>query len=218
MARIAVCVALALAACTPTQSPTARRTGMVMSLGGVAGLTASAAATGVADTKDLVVGFSVISGVGIITYAVGELSDPPKGPRRETEPQKLRRWARILTERAAGAARENKCPRVRRLERRVNLYDREVHDFVFMKDPEIMKCIAPATGQPPAEEGLHLADPSLSPVPGTNAVHAPADATRDDAAPAPAPTNDDARPRREGTAPAEETPPPPPILPPPPKD
>ena len=120
-----------------------------MSLVGVIGLIGSAAATSFADTHDLVVGFSAMSGIGICTYAVGELSDPPKGAPPETETQKLRRWARTLTERAGGAAREGKCARVRRLEKRVHLYDPEVHDFVFMRDPEIQKCYAGAPTPPP---------------------------------------------------------------------
>jgi hypothetical protein len=33
---------------------------------------------------------------------------------------------------------------VRRLEKRVNLYNRDVHDFVFMRDPEILKCFEAA--------------------------------------------------------------------------
>jgi hypothetical protein len=90
---------------------------------------------------------SVTSAFGITLFAVGDLTDPMRGPAPETEAQKLRRWAKILTERAGGAAREGRCPRVRRLERRVNLYNREIHDFVFMKDPEIVKCLE----APPAE-------------------------------------------------------------------
>ena len=27
----------------------------------------------------------------------------------------------------------------------MNLYDREVHDFVFMRDPAIVRCLASAT-------------------------------------------------------------------------
>ncbi len=36
-----------------------------------------------------------------------------------------------------------------RLERRVNVYDREVHDFVFMRDPAIVKCLEGAPAAPP---------------------------------------------------------------------
>lgn len=135
---------------------------MVMSLAGVVGLIASASASAVADTHDLVLGFSALSAIGIGTYAVADLSDPPKGVPPETEDQKLRRWARILTSRAEGAARDGNCGRVRRLEKRVHLYDREVHDFVFMRDPEIMKCYA-ATGT------------GASTIPATSSTEAPPD-------------------------------------------
>jgi hypothetical protein len=145
MVRVVVCLVLATSACKPAHVPPARRAGMVMSLAGVVGLIASAATSAVADTHDLVVGFSALSAIGIGTYAVADLSDPPKAMRPETEDQKLSRWARILTSRAGGAARDGNCSRVRRLEKRVHLYDPEVHDFVFMRDPEILKCYA-ATG------------------------------------------------------------------------
>ena len=83
-----------------------------------------------------------MSAVGIIGYAIGELGDPTfGGPPPETIAQRNRRWAKILTERAAGAAREGKCARVRRLEIRVHIYDPEIHDFVFMRDPEIARCL-----------------------------------------------------------------------------
>lgn len=162
MARFAAWLALVIGACTPAQSPAARGVGKVMAVGGVVGLAASAAASGVAETRELVTGFSVISAVGIITYAVGELSDPPKGRAPETEQHKLRRWARILTGRASGAAREGNCPRVRRLERRVNLYDREVHDFVFMRDPEIVRCLE-GEAAPPAPAPVPT--PAVAPAP-----------------------------------------------------
>jgi hypothetical protein len=145
MVRLVVCFALAASACMPSQVPAARRVGMTMSLVGVVGLIASAATSGVADTRDLVVGFSAASGIGICTFAVADLSDPPRALRPETEDQKLRRWARTLTARASGAAREGKCDRVRGFEQRVRLYDPETHDFVFMRDPEIQKCYAGAT-------------------------------------------------------------------------
>lgn len=165
MVRLVVCLTLAATACRPAHAPTARRTGMVMSLVGVVGLIASAAATSVADTHDLVVAFSATSGLGVATYAVGELSDPPRGIPPETEDQKLNRWARTLTERAGGAAREGKCARVRRLEQRVRLYDPEVHDFVFMRDPEIQKCYAavgPSTS-PPTSSTEPPAEPTEEP-------------------------------------------------------
>jgi hypothetical protein len=127
-------------ACTPAQAPTARKVGKVMAIAGVAGLIAAATTSTIFDhTQELVFGFSVISATGIGMYAAGELSAPDEPA--ETMPQRHHRWARILTERAAGAARDGRCPRVRRLESRVRGYDREIHDFVFMRDPEILKCM-----------------------------------------------------------------------------
>src|SRR5262245_55659669 len=143
MARAIVWLAVATAACTPAQAPAARKIGEVIAVGGVAGLTGSAAAIRVADVHELVYGFSAISAAGIITFAIGELMSPPPGPRKETIPERNHRWAQILTERAQGAARDGRCPRVRRLEVKVAGYDAEVHDLVFMRDPEILKCLSP---------------------------------------------------------------------------
>jgi hypothetical protein len=140
MVRIALCLVVAVGACTPAQAPTARKVGKVLALGGVAGLIAAATTSTVFDhTHELIIGFSVISATGIGLYAAGELATPEE--TKETVPQRNHRWARILTERAAGAARDGRCPRVRRLESRVRVYDREIHDFVFMRDPEILKCM-----------------------------------------------------------------------------
>ena len=92
---------------------------------------------------DLVLGFSLVSGAGIVGYAVGEIEDPAfAGAPPETREQRHRRWAKILTQRAAGAAREGNCARVRRLEPRVRDYDPELHDFVFLRDPEIARCLS----------------------------------------------------------------------------
>ena len=150
MARIALCLLLAIAACTPAQAPIARRVGEVLSLAGVAGLIGTSAATHYLDntTDDLLISCSVISAIGILTFAAGELAGPA-GPRRETLPERHTRWAKILTERAAGAARDGRCPRVRRLELRVRIYDAEIHDFVFMRDPEILKCMTEPTPADP---------------------------------------------------------------------
>lgn len=126
-----------------------RKTGMVMALGGVAAIIASALATRWTESGDeMLIGSEIISATGILTYAYAELTWPPGG-REETPTERFRRWAKILTQRAAGAAREGRCARVRRLEIRVHKYDREVHDFVFMKDPEIQRCLT--TPVPPAE-------------------------------------------------------------------
>lgn len=90
------------------------------------------------------VGFSLLSGAEILTYAIGELEDPaPAGEPPETLDQRHRRWVKIhLTQRAAGAAREGNCARVCRLELRVRDYDPELHDFVFLCDPEIERSLS----------------------------------------------------------------------------
>jgi hypothetical protein len=129
---------------------------MIASIGGVVGLTASAAATAVAETDRLVPLFSLVSAIGIGLYAVGELTDPTFETRTETTAEKHHRWARILTERAFRYAREGNCRRVRRVEKRVNVYDREFHDFVFMRDPEILKCMSSEAADPA---------PAVSPTP-----------------------------------------------------
>ncbi len=152
MVRIALCLVLAIGACTPAQAPKARRIGEVLSLSGVAGLIVTSAVTGLmggAQTKTLLIGFSLTSAAGIVTFAAGDLAEPA-GPRAETRTERNHRWAKILTERAGGAAREGRCARVRRLEIRVRIYDPEIHDFVFMRDPEILKCLTqPPTTLPP---------------------------------------------------------------------
>ena|GEM_PF-3784807 len=125
---------------------------MVASIGGVIGLTAGAAASAIADTSEVVAGFSLISAIGIGLYAAGELTDPAFETRVETTVEKHHRWARILTERAFRYAREGNCPRVRRVEKRVNVYDREFHDFVFMRDEEIAKCMSAAKDPPRATD------------------------------------------------------------------
>ncbi|MGE0546551.1 MAG: hypothetical protein AB7O24_19125 [Kofleriaceae bacterium] len=154
MVRIALAAVVVVAACQPAQVPLARRAGQVMAIGGVAGLVGTAIATRYTDVPDeMLYGFSAISAIGIIAYAIVELTYPVAGPPPETQAQKYRRWAKVLTERAAGAAREGKCPRVRRLERRVRTYDPEVHDFVFMRDPEIRRCLEMAPSPPSPDAG-----------------------------------------------------------------
>jgi hypothetical protein len=143
---------LAFAGCTHAQAPKARLAGEILAITGVAGLVVGALTSKYSgDHLGEIMGTaSVTSALGITLFAVGDLTDPMRGPKPETEAQKHRRWAKILTERAGGAAREGRCPRVRRLEKRVNLYNREIHDFVFMKDPEILKCFeAPPPHQEP---------------------------------------------------------------------
>lgn len=115
-----------------------------MSITGVAGIVAGVLVTHATPRgHDLVLGFSLVSAAGIVTYAIGELNDPAlAGAPPETLEQRHRRWAKILTQRAAGAAREGNCARVRRLEIRVRDYDPELHDFVFLRDPEIARCLS----------------------------------------------------------------------------
>jgi len=141
MVRI-VAVVVALGACSPAQAPRARHVGEALSLGGVTGLVGTALASPHIDHDGYFIStFSVMSVLGIAIFAAGELATPE--PIRETRPERNHRWAQILTERAAGAARDGRCRRVRHLETRVRYYDREIHDFVFMRDPEILKCMNP---------------------------------------------------------------------------
>jgi hypothetical protein len=155
MVRIALCLALA-SACTHAQSPRVRHAGEALSLAGVAGLILTSITTRYSKsyTGEMLFGFSVMSGAGIMTYALAELSGP-SGGSSESLPARNHRWARILTERALGAARSSQCPRVRHLEMRVRVYDLTIHDLVFMRDPEILKCMsevpAPDPETAPAE-------------------------------------------------------------------
>jgi hypothetical protein len=135
---------LALAGCTHEQAGHARTAGEVMAITGVAGIIAGVLVTRATPRgHDLVLGFSLVSAAGIVSYAIGELNDPAHASApAETLEQRHRRWAKILTQRAAGAAREGNCDRVRRLELRVRDYDPELHDFVFLRDPEIVRCLS----------------------------------------------------------------------------
>jgi hypothetical protein len=163
-ARWVACLTLAAAACTRAQAPRLRLASEIAALGGIAGVIASAAATAATeDAEPFVAGFSVVSAAGIITYAVSVLSDA--GPPAETVEQRHRRWAKILTERAAGAAREGKCPRVRRLQARVRQYDPEVHDFVFLRDPEILRCLQSPLEEPSPDQTSPEQPPPLPPSP-----------------------------------------------------
>ncbi|HET9623847.1 MAG TPA: hypothetical protein VFP84_20890 [Kofleriaceae bacterium] len=134
-----IVIALVATGCTRASAPRARLAGEIASLTGVGGIVASASLTGVSgDFKKAVIGFSVLTLVGMVTYAVGELTDPSADdPALEHQ-----RWARELTRQAARDARAGKCADVRQLEPRVRGYDAEVHDLVFMRDPEIARCLA----------------------------------------------------------------------------
>ncbi len=157
----AVVLALAIAGCSPAHAPKARTAGKVMSLTGVGGLIVAAFAAGFTGdaTREIVAGFSILSAVGIGTYAVGDLSQP-SGGHEETVPQRHHRWARILTDRAYGYARDGRCHRVKHIETRVRFYDRDLHDFVFMRDPEIVKCLTvpPSTVESPIQESETVID------------------------------------------------------------
>jgi hypothetical protein len=149
MTRLALCLVLLVSACTPAQAPIARRVGMVMSVGGVVGIVGSAFATRYTERADAgLLGFSIVSAAGILLYAAGDLSQPETVYKQESLPQRHHRWAKILTEHAAGAARSGNCARVRKFEPRVRVYDAEVHDFVFMRDPEILRCLSRTTPSP----------------------------------------------------------------------
>jgi hypothetical protein len=65
---------------------------------------------------------------------------------------------------------------VRRLEKRVHLYDREVHDFVFMRDPEIVRCLEPPSPAPapdPSTPAGELVAPTPDEPPGEASTSAP---------------------------------------------
>jgi hypothetical protein len=153
MVRLALWLTLAATACTPGHAPAVRSAGKWSAIGGVSGLIATAvAAQYTTKTRDLVFAFSFMSAGGVVLYAIGETSMPPE-VETETLSERHTRWAKILTERAMGAAREGHCARVQRLQPKIRGYDPEVHDFVFMSDPEIVKClsVAPATPTTPHE-------------------------------------------------------------------
>ncbi len=146
---------LAVGACTPAQAPIARKVGQYLAIGGTAALTVTATLEGYTDAAhDLMIGSAVASAVGIILYAYVELSQPEVTYLKEPRAVRNRRWAKILSERASGAARENRCGRVRRLERRIFEYDRDTHDFILMADPEVIRCLTttPPTSLAPGEE------------------------------------------------------------------
>ena|SRR5688572_9347528 len=153
MARGALFILLvATTACAPARSKTAGRIGMGMAIGGVAGIVASAAAAPYTEhSREMMIGASAVSAAGILVYASHELSGPEIIYKQETREQRHSRWARILTEHAAGAARDGNCARVRKFEPRVRVYDANYHDFVFMRDPEILRCLEPAAAEPPPE-------------------------------------------------------------------
>lgn len=159
MARYALfAVLLATSGCAPARHKMVGRTGMVMAISGVVGIVASAAAAPYTEhSDDMMIGASAISATGILLYASHELSGPEVIWKQESRTQRHSRWARILTEHAAGAARSGNCARVRKFEPRVRVYDANYHDFVFMRDPEILRCL----DQPrPEGESTESTEPS----------------------------------------------------------
>jgi hypothetical protein len=145
--RAGLVIAVLVAACAPARSTAVGRTGMTLALAGVVGILASTAASGHTDSADeMMVAGSAASATGIVLYAAHELSGPEVVYRQESTTQRHARWARILTEHAAGAARSGNCAPVRKFEPRVRVYDSNVHDFVFMRDPEILRCLVPTPG------------------------------------------------------------------------
>lgn len=178
-ARLVALAVLSLGGCTAKQAPVARTVGKVLSIGGVIGIVGGAlGARFTGHGQELLVGFSVVSGVGIATYAFGDLSQPEILYKQETLPQRHHRWAKILTERAGGAAREGRCARVRRLEARVQRYDPAVHDLIFMRDPEILRCLgqaAPESGLFPSEQSEPIVPPDPTPLVPIPPVPKPSD-------------------------------------------
>ena len=154
-------VLASLGGCQPARSKAVGNTGMAMAIGGVVGIIASAAAAPhTSHSDEMMLGASAVSAAGILLYAAHELSGPEIVYRQETKTQRYSRWARILTEHAAGAARSGNCVPVRKFQPRVHVYDSNIHDFVFMRDPEILRCLSPEpveevplpTESPPATE------------------------------------------------------------------
>jgi hypothetical protein len=141
----ALLLVVLFAGCAPARSKVVGRTGMVMAIVGVTGIIGSAlASSSTTHAGEMMIGASAVSAAGITLYASHELSGPEVVLRQETPEVRHSRWARILTEHAAGAARNGNCAPVRKFEPRVRVYDANYHDFVFMRDPEILRCLTPA--------------------------------------------------------------------------
>lgn len=154
-------LAMSVAGCTHAQAPKARMAGEILAISGVVGLIGGALLSRYTSshTAEVMGSFSIMSALGITLYAIGEQTDPMTDAVPETPEQTHRRWAKILTERAAGAAREGNCMRVQHLEKRVAGYNHDVHDFVLMRDPIIVRCLeAPAPAITPEAESRTLPD------------------------------------------------------------
>jgi len=137
---------VAAVGCAPARPKLVGRTSMIMALAGVATIITAAAISGRSKYADeLMVGGSAISAAGIVLYAAHEMSGTETVYVQESTERKHARWARILTDHAAGAARSGNCAPVRKFEPRVRVYDANYHDFVFMRDPEILRCLSPSS-------------------------------------------------------------------------
>src|SRR5881394_1578222 len=101
--RALIGVMVLAAGCTHSTAPKARLAGEILSITGVVGLMGGALTQPYngGHTGEVMATFSVTSALGIGLYAAGELTDPT-GQSTETVPEKHRRWAKILTERAGG--------------------------------------------------------------------------------------------------------------------
>lgn len=154
MRAVSLAAVLAIAGCSPAMAPRAKTVGKVVSLSSVGGLIVAAFAASYIgpNSREIVMGLSSLAAIGVGTYAAGDLSHPPANS--ESTAERHHRWARVLTDRAYGYARDGRCWRVRNIDPRVRHYDRDHHKTVFMRDPEIVKCLTTAPLQtepePPA--------------------------------------------------------------------
>lgn len=149
----ALMLGLLCAGCSAAQHPGVGRAGMVMAITGVAGIVASATiGQKTSQGDEMMIGAEALSAAGIVLFASHEMSGPEIVYKQESLEHKHTRWARVLTEHAVGAARDGNCARVRKWEPRVRVYDVNVHDLVFMRDPEILRCLEPAIPEPRAIE------------------------------------------------------------------
>jgi hypothetical protein len=164
MLRLAA-LALVSTSCTPAQAPIARKTGAVFAIGGVAGLVTSGviAKASDIDMTYVSIGAALVSLAGMAVFAVGDLSGHPTGTAvaaaDEPDGATKHRWAQTWLDRAQEAARRGDCERVQSIEPRIRRLDAELHDVVFMRDPDIVKCLhatepeAPSRAAPVTPDG-----------------------------------------------------------------
>jgi hypothetical protein len=142
---LALAVVVATGSCTHAQAPKARLAGEVMAIAGVVGMIAAGviAKTSSYDSTWMSEGSAVVSIFGIATFATGDLTG---GPDDGAPSWPVRhRWAKVWIERAQVAARGGNCERVQSIEPRVFRLDPQAHDIVFMRDPDVLKCLMPTT-------------------------------------------------------------------------